>query len=970
MTASDKVSGFVRDLRQSARLGAQVVHVQKLPGQEASFQDLEQPWPEAIQSMLQDMGLHRLYSHQAQALNLIRSGRHTVISTPTASGKSLIYNLPVWESILQDPESKSLYLFPLKALAQDQLRVMQQDLEHWKASPRPEIAVYDGDTPRQDRSRIKASPPHILLSNPEMLHLGILPYHQGWRQFLSRLRYVVVDEVHTYRGIMGSNMAWVFRRLLRVCKLYGARPTFIFCSATVGNPQELASELSGLQVCGISQSGAPRGPRQMVFYNPLEGAARGALDLLQPALKRGLRSIVYTQSRKMTELIAMWSKQRCQEHSSRISAYRSGFLPSERRHVESALSRGDLLAVISTSALELGIDIGELDLCLLVGYPGSVMATWQRAGRVGRQLQSSAVVLIGHENSLDQYFMAHPREFFALDPEKAVINPLNPVLINRHLQCAAADLALEREEPLLGQQEVGEQARRMLEQGILQQSSCGEYLYSSQKNPQQNVNLRGAGHTLQIRDGSSQRDIGSIDYYRAFHETHPGAVYLHWGRTYVVQELQPEQGLVWASPRKVDYFTRVRTSKQTEVLEVYKSRDLGRARLCWGRLRVQEDITGYEKRRVKGHILMEVIPLDLGPLIFETQGVWVEMPDGCKQECDREQLHFMGGLHALEHGFIGCLPLIILTDRNDLGGIAQPERATGTVFIYDGHPGGVGLAKQIYASFQDLLQQTRQVLGSCGCELGCPACVHSPKCGSGNRPLDKEAALFMLQKLQAGQVQSKTAKGQAEQKADQGPSGSAPRSKAASRTGSRQQMQSRPAAEGFGVLDLETQRSAQEVGGWKKAHKMGISCAVLWDSKQGKCFYYLEAQVPELVQHLQSLPLVVGFNLLRFDYQVLSGYNPDRLQQLPTLDLLQEVYTRLGFRLSLQHLARTTLGVEKSADGLQALTWWQQGELQKIMDYCRQDVLITKDIYEFGRSQGYVLYQNKAGSLVRLPVQW
>ncbi|MFP4393248.1 MAG: DEAD/DEAH box helicase [Desulfohalobiaceae bacterium] len=969
MTASDNVTRFIRDLQQSPRLGARVMHIQELPGQKASYQGLDEPWPKPIQDLLQGVGIENLYSHQAQALNQIRSGKHTVVSTPTASGKSLIYNLPVWESILKDPESRSLYLFPLKALAQDQLRVMQEDLAHWQESCRPRIDVYDGDTPKQERVRIKSNPPHILLSNPEMLHLGILPYHHSWREFLSRLKFVVVDEVHTYRGIMGSNMAWVFRRLLRVCRFYGAEPTFIFCSATVGNPQELASELSGLEVCGVNQNGAPRGPRQMVFYNPLEGAARGALDLLLPALQLGLRSIVYTQSRKMTELIAMWSKQRCQAYSSRISAYRSGFLPSERRSIESALSRGDLLAVISTSALELGIDIGGLDLCILVGYPGSVMATWQRAGRVGRQLQSSAVVLIGHENSLDQYFMAHPREFFSLAPERAVVNPLNPVLLQRHLQCAASDLALEGGEALLQQQEVRDKAREMLDQGLLVQSGCGNYLYSSKKSPQQEVNLRGAGHTLQIRDAGTGRDIGSIDYHRAFHETHPGAVYLHWGRTYVIQELEPEQGLVWAKARKVSYFTRVRTNKQTEILEVLKSRDLGGARLSWGRLRVQEEITGYEQRRVKGQILMRVVPLNLGPLIFETQGVWLEMPAGSKQACDRAQLHFMGGLHALEHGFIGCLPLIILTDRNDLGGIAQPERATGTVFIYDGHPGGVGLARQIFASFQDLIQRTRQILSSCSCELGCPACVHSPKCGAGNRPLDKNAAILLLQRLLCTEGALETKGSKPAEKIQK-------KNKATSRlkVSSGKQAQEAKSQEAlpleYGVLDLETQRSAQEVGGWHQAHRMGVSCAVLWDSRQGKCFSYLEAQVPELLEHLQDLPLVVGFNLLRFDYQVLRGYKRMNFQQVPTLDILQEIYTRLGFRLSLDHLAQATLGVEKSSNGLQAIAWWQQGELEKLIEYCRQDVLITQKIFEFGRGQGYLLYRNKAKDLVRVPVRW
>ncbi len=966
------VPKFIQGLKQNQRLGAQVVHIQDLPAHEARFQDLDQPWLSGIDGLLQGMGINGLYSHQAQALNHIRAGQHTVVSTPTASGKSLIYNLPVWESILQDPRNKSLYLFPLKALAQDQLRNMQEDLEYWSHSSRPQVAVYDGDTPSQTRTRLRSNPPHILLSNPEMLHLGIMPYHQQWKEFLCSLKFVVVDEVHTYRGIMGSNMAWVFRRLLRICNFYGSKPTFIFCSATVGNPQQLAEELSGLQVCAISASGAPQGPRQIVFFNPLQGAARGALDLLHSALDCGLRSIVYTQSRKMTELIALWSKQRCKGYASKISAYRSGFLPQERRKIESALSRGNLLAVISTSALELGIDIGELDLCILVGYPGSVMATWQRGGRVGRQQQPSAVVLVGHENSLDQYFMTHPKEFFNLAPEKAVINPFNPVIMGRHLQCAAADLSLEFSEAWLQQTEVQGKVQEMLQQGLLLQSSCGRFFCSSKKTPQQEVNLRGSGRVLQIRDADTGKDIGSIDYYRSFHETHPGAVYLHWGRSYVIQDLQPEQGLVFARARKVNYFTRVRTSKQTEILEVFQSRDLGRARLSWGRLRVQEEITGYEQRQVKGQILTRVEPLDLGPLIFETQGIWLEMPAGSKQECDRRQLHFMGGLHALEHVFIGCLPLIILTDRSDLGGIAQPARQTGTVFIYDGHPGGVGLARQIYATFQDLVQRTSQVLGSCSCELGCPACVHSPKCGSGNRPLDKDAALFQLQSLSFSNMASDTEAISAVRTRKNIEKSSLAVSSAKPESGghSRNTTPPKHMSQEYGVLDLETQRSAQEIGGWHQAHRMGISCAVLWDSRQGKHFSYLEAQVPELLDHLLDLPLVVGFNLLRFDYQVLRGYKDINYQQLPTLDILQEIYTKLGFRLSLDHLARATLGVEKSASGRQALIWWQQGELEKIMEYCRQDVMITQGIYEFGRNQGYLLYRNKAKDLVRLPVKW
>ncbi|MCF8038173.1 MAG: DEAD/DEAH box helicase [Desulfohalobiaceae bacterium] len=971
------VARFIKDIERSERFADQVVHHEQLPGREAVFGRVSEAWPEPVETWLQGRSLHRLYSHQAKALDLIRSGRHTVISSPTASGKSLVYTLPVLESFLLKPKSRSLFLFPLKALAQDQLRAFAESLQSWSHPTRPRAEIYDGDTPKSERNRIRKDPPNILLTNPEMLHLSIMPHHHLWQEFLSGLDFVVLDEVHTYRGITGSNMAWVFRRLLRICRYYRADPIFIFCSATVGNPGELAHKLTGLKVESVEGNGSPRGKKHFLLLNPLTGPAQSGLALLQAALKRGLRTIVYSQSRKMTELIALWSAKQCPDYAKRISAYRSGFLPEERRDIEARLTDGRILAVITTSALELGIDIGSLDICILLGYPGSIMATWQRGGRVGRQQQESGVILLGMENSLDQYFMANPRALFQLQPENAVLNPFNPVIMQSQLKCAALDLPLDRQEDLLAGDAIQGVVDSLEEDGGLVPGESGQRLFCPWKDFARQVNLRGAGSQLSIVNESSRRSIGSIDFYRAHHETHPGAVYLHRGRTFVIKSLQPEQSRVWAEAKKVNYFTRVRSEKQTEILQQTAAAGVFQTRVCLGRLRITERITGYEKRLVKGQRLLEVVPLDLDPLIFETEGFWIEIPARIQNLVEEKRMHFMGGIHALEHALIGILPLLVLTDRRDLGGIshpAHPQLEQAAVFVYDGAPGGIGLCGQAFHRAEEMLERTLKSIGSCSCELGCPACIQSPKCGSGNRPLDKQSALYILHTL-SGQAFSPDAVFTPAQNPDPAPEVACEIDSPGAAATSRDRPPSpavirQPLPGRFGVLDLETQLSAQEVGGWHRAWKMGVSCVVLYDSIEDDYQTYLEADLDKLIQDLQRLDLVVGFNIKRFDFQVLRGYREFPFQGLPCLDLLQSVHTRLGYRLSLDNLAGATLGAKKSASGLLALKWWKEGKMDKIIEYCRLDVALTRDLYLFGRDKGHVYFHNKARKLVRVNADW
>ena len=930
-----------------------------MPGREPCFDAPTRPWPGPVRRSLDLLGVRDLYEHQVRATDLVRSGQNTVVATPTASGKSLIYNLPVLEACHGDRQARALYLFPLKALAQDQRRA----LDSLAASlfPTPTSAIYDGDTSSSQRSRIRRTPPNVLFTNPDMLHLGILPSHERWAEFFANLRFVVVDEVHTYRGVMGSHMAWVFRRLVRICRLYGADPVFVCSSATIANPEELAGSLTGLPMTAVLEGTAAAPPRHMLLVDGVDGAARKAIGMLQESMRLGLRTIVYCKSRRMTELIALWASQREAGEQERISAYRAGFLPEERREIEARLGSGDLLAVVSTSALELGIDIGGLDVCILVGYPGSVMATLQRSGRVGRGGREAATFLIGHEDALDQYFMRNPDEFFAMEPERAVINPANPVIAARHLQCAAAEASLHRDDPLAaGNASLVEE---LLRAGELLQSGDGREYFSKIRQPHRGVALRGTGATLPILDMDSGERIGLVDRFRAVFETHPGAVYLHRGVTYVIADLDLQTGVARARRARVSHYTRVRHEKSTEIIRVDASRTVFGATVHLGELKVTDQVSGYDRISVRGGRNLGTVPLDMEPLVFVTRGVWIAVPESVRRQVEAEMAHFMGGIHALEHAAIGMMPLLVMTDRNDLGGISipfHPQVGGAAVFIYDGMPGGCGLADQAYTAYETLLEKTLAVIRDCECENGCPACVHSPKCGSGNRPIAKGAALRVLEGIMNAPPEQVTPAG--------------PDIEAVREPGPEPEPESQgveiPGDFRFAVLDLETRRSAQEVGGWNRADLMGVSCVVVYDSASDSFRDYMQEDVPRLVGDLVEYDLIVGFNILRFDYAVLRGLSRFDFSSLPTLDILRDIHAVLGYRLSLDHLARETLGASKSSSGLQALAWWKEGRVDEIVAYCRQDVAVTRDLFLYGLRRGHLIFRNKAEKPVRVPVDW
>ncbi len=968
MSSSD-VGAYIQALLASP-FGAQVSHHRLVPPVPAHKENPQRPLSPAVQKLLHAQGIEKIFSHQALAVDTVRSGQAVVVATPTASGKSLTYTLPVLETFVHDPDARALYIFPLKALSQDQKNTFEALTAPWPTDARPSIAIYDGDTSAHFRRKMRMNPPQVLITTPEMLHLGIVAHHDKWSTFFAGLSHIVVDEAHTYRGVLGAHMAQLFQRVQRIAARYGARPNFILCTATVGNGQELAQNLIGASHSPrlIDQSGAPQGPRHFVFLNPDDSPASAAIGLLKAALARNLRTIVYCRSRRMTELIALWASQNSEQWKDKISAYRAGFLPEERRQIEEKMHSGQLLAIISTSALELGIDIGSLDVCILVGYPGTIMATLQRGGRVGRAQQESAVILVAGEDALDQYIVRHPEEFFTRPAEKAVINIHNNIILEKHLCCAAAESPLRpkaTDASWLSTEAAQSALHSLTLKGELLQSADGQEYMASRKRPQRHVDLRGQdgmgeNYTLEDAQGTM---IGVVDAIRALKEHHPGAIYLHLGQSYEITELLMGERRILAQKTTRAWYTRVRTQKHTDILEVYGQKPVhlkNGAYVAWGRLRITEHITGYEKRSVQGQKLLSIIPLDFPPLVFETVGLWMSIPDAMRRCIEEAYLHFMGAIHALEHAAIGMLPLQVMADRNDFGGISTPLHASlalPAVFIYDALPGGAGLCEAAYANAFTLFQNTLKAMQDCPCQDGCPSCVHSPKCGSGNRPISKIGAVRLLELIMKMTVNDNQHILPLEmlQKHVQN---------------TQKESEKKLQIQRFMVLDVETRRSAAEVGGWHKAAHMGVSVAVLYDNGNKSFTTYTQDTLSDMFTVLQEADAVIGFNHIRFDYAVLQPFCSYTLKSLPSIDLLEKIKGKLQYRVSLDNVASATLGTQKSADGLQALRWWKEGRIDDIAHYCQKDVDITKQVFEFGLEHGYVLFTNKAGQKVRIPVDF
>ena len=939
-----------------------LIHHEVIQSQEAQYADPDPPLNNDIVNALRSEGINDLYIHQTNALDIVRSGGNPVSITPTASGKTLTYNIPILEEFLKNDSGHAIYIFPLKALEQDQKKKLTSLTNNIPNITRLRSAVYDGDTPPAERSKIRANFPRFLLTNPEMLHLAISQFHKGWSKLLKNLRFVVIDELHTYKGIFGSNMAQLFRRLDRLCTYYGANPQYIASSATISNPVELAENLTGKKFTLVEESGAPTSKRHYVFMNPDESVYTLATKLFRLGLKLGLKTIVFTKARKITELIYQWILEAEPELEGLISAYRAGFLPEERREIESKLESGELSGVISTSALEMGIDIGTLDLCILVGYPGTISATFQRGGRVGRRSES-AVVMLAQQNALDQYFMRNPRDFFGRSFESAVVDRENKFIMKKHIVCAAAELPITKNDSYYNPHNYKNIFADLEKEGSLQRSADGEKWFSVKKSPHRDVDLRASGAVYTITD-SQGHIIGSVSGANVFSECHPGAIYLHRGRQFHVSNLDLENHNVTVKETDVPYYTSANSQKDTEILTVESSRDMGHVKLHFGELKVTEWMTGYEKKRLHTQERLGSFPLDLPEQSYQTVGLWIEIPRDDRDFCDSEGLNFMGGIHGIEHLMLALAPLFVLSDRGDMGGISLVEHAGvkgPAIFLYDGYPGGVGLAARLFEIFEKLMSKALTFVTKCPCEDGCPSCIYSPRCGSGNHPLDKKAVTALLEiflglRLQVPQVEkvifsenNKTVESEEPPPVQ------------------RQIAVMHPK---ILVFDLETQLSSDDVGGWNNIHKMKLAVGVTYEVHSRKTRIYYEEDAPMLIKALEMADMVIGFNLVGFDYTVLHPYGLVDPKKIKTLDLMLEIQNVLGHRLSLQALTSATLDAEKTADGLQSVQWVKQGKMDLVTKYCQMDVELTKDLYLYGKQNSYVLYENKNRGLVRVPVKW
>jgi len=755
-----KPTSFINHIKDSASYKNQIVHIEHLPPLEASYQELDKPLHPELERALSSVRLLSLYTHQASALNLVGQGKNVMVVTPAASGKTLCYNLPVLDAVLNEKGTRAIYLFPTKALAQDQLRSLGALAS--LIPPQIRYTTFDGDTPHQERSEIKKQA-QIVLTNPDMLHLGILPNHQSWSRFLRRLRFVVIDEAHTYRGIFGSHVGNVLRRLRRLCDFYNAKPQFICCSATIANPKEHIEKLVGLPFEVVDKDGSPHGGKYFILWNPpfldeakmkRRSANSEASLILAELVRQGIRTLTFARTRKLTELIYNYTKEQLTETNlkQQIKPYRAGYLPEDRRQIERELFDGHLLGVVATTALELGIDIGDLEATVLTGYPGSIASTWQQAGRSGRRTGDSLSFLIGLDNPLDQYFMRHPKSLFCKSFENATTNPGNPYVLKSHMLCTAWELPLTEADEQFWGEGFAETRETLVKEDMLKARGEKWYLMPTIAYPAQEVNIRSASslyYTI-LNTSQNNRQLETIETSMAFSQIHPGAIYLHQGEPYLVTKLDLNTHVAYVELTDVPYYTQAKELTDLKVLRKIKEKDTPKARIYLGEVEVTTTVIGFRK---KIQFTEEVIgdePLDLPPYCFNTVALWFDIPSHAIEQIVRAQLDFTGGLHAAEHASIAILPLFALCDRNDLGGIStpfHPDTNKAQIFIYDAHQGGTGISEKGFELIKDLWRETLTTIKECPCDDGCPSCIQSPKCGNNNHPLDKKAAEIILEDL-------------------------------------------------------------------------------------------------------------------------------------------------------------------------------------------------------------------------------
>ncbi|MBW8172138.1 DEAD/DEAH box helicase [Ornithinimicrobium sp. Arc0846-15] len=742
--------------------GERLVHTHVVPAREARLAEWPAWVPAPLYAAWAGEGITHLWSHQRAVADFAWAGQHVVVATGTASGKSLGYQTPVLSALhdgLDSPTGRgatALYLSPTKALAGDQeanLRAL--------GIPGIRVATYDGDTPTDERRWIREHA-HYVLTNPDLLHYSLLPGHERWAPFLRKLRYVVVDECHIYRGVFGTHVSAVLRRLMRVAARYGAYPTVVMASATVADPADHATRLLGQPVTAVTADGSPRGSATYVLWEPPlvdDGVRRSAVaesaGLLSDLVSRDVQTVAFARSRVGVEIVAEMARHTLEsvdpDRARQVAGYRGGYLPEERRDLEAALRTRDLLGLSATTALELGIDIAGLDAVLIAGWPGTLASFWQQAGRAGRSGTASLAILVAGDDPLDQYMLHHPERVFERPVEASVFDPENPFILTPHLAAAAAEMPLTAEDTRWFGGRVPELADALVRGGVLRKRPGG-WFWARIDRAADHVQLRSAGEPVQIVETRTGRILGTVDGARAHTTVHTGAVYLHQGQSYVITDLDLEGSSAMATPGDPGWSTQALSNSTFTILGSDATMQWGPADINWGRVEVTNQVTSFLRRLPSGEVIGEH-PLDLPPTTLKTQAVWWTLAEDELALAGVGEANIPGALHAAEHASIGLLPLLSTSDRWDIGGVStalHPDTGLPTVMVYDGYAGGAGITKRGFEVMATWITATRDAIEDCPCASGCPSCVQSPKCGNGNEPLDKRLASAALSHLLNG----------------------------------------------------------------------------------------------------------------------------------------------------------------------------------------------------------------------------
>ena len=745
--------------KNDVRFRDYIAHVETIPAKKASFKKIPNLNTRIIDYL--DSKEMKLYEHQSDTYEAIKRDENVILTTTTASGKTLAFNLPIMETLIEDEKATALYIYPAKALSNDQLNVLRDLESDLDININPH--TYDGDTPKSERYNIRQKS-RVILTNPYQLHL-ILSWHHQWERFYRNLKYIVIDEAHYYRGVFGSNVAFLIRRLKRIANFYGSNPQFILSSATLANPLELANKLTGEEFSLVDNDTSPSGEKDFILFNPFKNYRNSATssspsihvvtaDIFRYLMLKNIQTLCFTVSRKTTELIAMWSKKDAKLtdgklDNTRIAAYRAGYRPEERREIEDGLKSRKYLGVTCTNALELGIDIGSLDAVIISGFPGTMMSTWQQSGRAGRSNQKSLAILLAFENQLDQYYMNNPKVFFDKPQEKAIIDLSNPILQEAHLLCAANELPLQKGEAFTYFNIHDNVLDDLVFRDDLYLSRLGNYTYRYDDNPAFDHSLDQIS-SEEFKVMNNGRLLETMERSQVYREAHEGAILINKGETYAVDNVNLKSGYVNVSKKNVDYHTMVLNDTEVNIVAHEFKKNYGDLTIHFGEVNVKKDY--YKYKKMQHSRVLGLYNLNLPPLKFKTKGLWFTVPKNVKDDLKKmypdEDEVFEGGLHGAEHALIGLFPLQVICDRFDIGGLSTPyhkDTEEATIFIYDGYEGGIGICEKAVDVFVELLKSTLDLIKGCKCRNGCPSCIYSPKCGNDNKPLHKKATEYILQ---------------------------------------------------------------------------------------------------------------------------------------------------------------------------------------------------------------------------------